>query len=182
MTRLFMTLLAALFGAVLMHGLVILMLPTIGALNMVTITELAGGGRDVVALDDPKSDLPSLAFSDPSFRHFSCFYNLEDGPYRITANGNAEFWTVALFDSDNINRFSLSSDGNENVRLDFLVATQSQKNFIEENTLSFSNDTIFAVVPDTKGAFILRIFRPEESYDGLIEDLAKSIKCDVIES
>lgn len=177
-----MTLLAALFGAILMHGLVILALPKIGALNMVTITELAGGGRDVVALDDPKSDLPSLAFGDPSFRHFSCFYDLDDGPYRITANGSAEFWTVALFDSDNINRFSLSSDGNENVRLDFLVATQSQKNFIEENTLSFSNDTIFAVVPDKKGAFILRIFRPEESYDGLIADLAKSIKCDVIES
>lgn len=182
MTRLMMTILTGLFGALVMHGLVILLLPTIGALNMVKITELAGGGRDIVALDDPKSDLPSLAFSDPAFRHFSCFYNLEDGPYRITANGSAEFWTVALFDSDNINRFSLSSNGNENVRLDFLVATQSQKNDIEKNTLSFSNETIFAVVPDEQGAFILRIFRPEKSYDGLISALAKSIQCDVIES
>lgn len=182
MIRIIMTILASVFGALLMHGLVILLLPTIGALNITTITELAGGGRDIVALDDPKSDLPSLAFSDPAFRHFSCFYDLDEGPYRITAEGRAEFWTVALFDSTNTNRFSLASDGNNRVQLDFLVATQSQKNFIEENTLSFSNNTIFAVVPDKKGAFILRVFRPEASYDQLIDALAKSIKCNAIES
>lgn len=177
MIRVLITIVASLLAAVLMHGLVILLMPRFGAINMVSVVELAGGGRDVVSLDDQSAGLPDIAFNDPSFRHFACAYDLADGPYRATAKGRAEFWSLAVFDQSNTNRFSITGDEDENAVLDFIIATQRQKNSLAETASDLAQNTIIAVVPDGEGAIVLRLFRPNASYDGLLKAFADSLEC-----
>lgn len=177
MIRIIVTALASIFAAILMHGLVILLMPRFGAINVVSVVELAGGGRDIVSLNDDSADLPDIAFNDPSFRHFACAYDLTEGPYRATAKGRAEFWTLAVFDQRNTNRFSITGDDDENANLDFVIATQRQKNGLAETASGLAENTIIAVVPDGEGAIVLRLFRPNSSYDGLIKAFADSLEC-----
>lgn len=181
MIRIIVTMLASVLAAVLMHGLVILFMPRFGAINMVSVVELAGGGRDVVPLDNETSDLPDIAFSDPTFRHFACAYDLAEGPYRTTAQGRAAFWTLAVFDQSNTNRFSTTGDDDENTTIDFVIATQRQKNRLAETASNLAENTIIAVVPDGEGAIVLRIFRPDASYDGLIKAFADSMECTLLQ-
>ena len=178
MLRLMFAILTGLFGAALLHLVIILALPHYTGRDAATRV-LAEGDPNKFYLLSALSDDAGLANNDPFVRTAVCSFDLEDGPVRFTAKGNVPFWSIAVYDSASNEVFSMNDRTSVAGALDVLVATPIQLTGLRKSLPAELQPTILVEMARPQGYAVLRTLAPQASFDEAAKSFLADAGCDV---
>jgi uncharacterized membrane protein len=95
---------------------------------------------------------------DPHLMEAVCRFSLSDGPVRIVATLPDGFWSLALFDRQSRNLYSLNDRGAEPTRLDLVVMTPENEAELGERGLPGLPNATVAAMPIDAGMAVIRVF------------------------
>ncbi|MBB3965604.1 DUF1254 domain-containing protein [Rhizobium metallidurans] len=169
MLRVLFALLAGLFGAALLHLVIILSLPHFTGKDAATRVALEGD-LETFYLLGPSADTAGLSNNDPFVRTAVCSFDIEESPVRFTARGNVPFWSVALFDDASNEIFSMNDRTSVGGAVDILIGSPIQLTELRKSLPQELQRTILVETTRSGGYAVLRTLAPQASF----EDAAKS--------
>lgn len=107
----------------------------------------------------------TLPGADVYFAHALCRFSLEENAVRIRAELNAPFWSLAVFDLQGTNRYSVNDRVAESGKLDIRLLTPLQRVQLRENDETGTDAATGVDVPltFTNGFILIRVFA-EDGY------------------
>lgn len=176
MLRMIFAVLTGLFGAALLHLVIILALPHYTGRDAATRV-LAEGDSNTFYLLSAFGDETGLANNDPFVRTAVCSFDLEDGPVRFTGQGNVPFWSVAVYDSASNEVFSMNDRTSVGGMLDVLVATPIQLTGLRKSLPAELQPTILVEMTQPRGYAVLRTLAPQASFDEAARSFLQDAGC-----
>ncbi|MFA1624293.1 DUF1254 domain-containing protein [Rhizobium mongolense] len=177
MLRLIFSILTGLFGAALLHLVIILALPHYTGRDAQTRV-LAEGDANHFYLLSAQNDDAGLANSDPFLRTAVCAFDLEDNPVRFTAKGNVPFWSIAVYDGASNEVFSMNDRTSVGGALDVLVATPIQLIGLRKSLPAELQPTILVEMSHPQGYAVLRTLAPQASFDEAARSFLAGAGCE----
>ena len=107
---------------------------------------------------------------NPDFLYATCFYNLENGPLRLTGNmPDSSYWSIALYEPNTINFY---------VKNDLELGTNKLDLIITKNAVDKIGNEQIINSPTDKGLILFRLLVTDNSPENLerYEGFQKSIK------
>lgn len=163
MLRIFFAVLTGIFGAALLHLVIILSLPHFSDRDAYTRVEDEGDENHFYTLDD-KDDDAGLSNGDPYIRTAVCAFDIEDQPIRLTAKGKVPFWSLSVYDRASNEVFSMSDRTSVGGMLDVLVASPIQLTGIRKALPATLSQSILVEMPRSEGYVVLRTMAPQASF------------------
>ncbi|WP_223477125.1 DUF1254 domain-containing protein [Oricola indica] len=177
MGRIIYATLVGLVGAALVHLAVILMLPQLSENDVWRQVETRVALNDPVRLDRYGVELAAARTLDPMFAVIACRYDLSAGIFSITAPATGDFWSVAVFDDLGRIRFSANDRIVATENLDLVVAQPLQMRILRQSPRPELADAVMAETNRSSGFVVLRIFRPDETYEPVVREFIDRINC-----
>lgn len=196
MVRLLHAILTGLLGAALLHVIIILALPhfvradayrRVEALGnpglFHTLAGPEGGGALRGLAGDQGVGATStiartpLSSQDPFMSVAACVVVLDGGPVRLFAEGDVPFWSVAIFDRDSNEIYSMSDRTSVTGALDILVGRPADLPAIRKAVPPDLAQSILVEMPETGGYAVLRALSPAESYRSAAMDFLENAEC-----
>jgi uncharacterized membrane protein len=169
--------LAGLFGAALLHLIIILSLPHFSDRDGYTRIEDEGDEGRFYLLDD-KDDDAGLSNDDPYMRTAVCAFDIEETPLRLTAVGNVPFWSLSVYDRASNEVYSMSDRTSIGGKLDVLIATPIQMTGLRKALPQSLQQSILVDMPRTEGYVVLRAMAPQQSFNQAARDFLSGAGCD----
>src|SRR5690606_23950037 len=140
------------------------MLPDYSVHDAWTRLSSAADYYEVVVLngDAPDNTLPSP--ENPFIEAAACRFNLEDGMLHISGDGDVPFWTLAIYDQNGLNTFSVSDRVSNNLLLDVVVLTPLQMQRLEGEPPAELQESLFLETSVVEGFVLVRAFIPDETW------------------
>lgn len=166
-----------LVGAALLHIVTILSLPLFT-------------GRDaysrVLGLYEMDSFFPltntpgptGLANEDPYLRTAVCGFSVTSGPARFRASGAVPFWSLAIFDAQSNEVFSMNDQTAVNGKLDLVMATPLQLVDLRKSAPAALSQSILVSMPQEEGYAVLRTLAPTDSFEEGARNFLAQATCD----
>ncbi len=173
MRRMLLALAIGIVGAGLVHIAVILLIPAYAPASAWSRLSSATEPFKLRRLDD--ADF--LQDGDPLFSSAACRFDLTQGPLRLTASGNVPFWSVAIINSRSQTIWSMNDRNGTEDDLDLMVVNRLQDIEFKREMPPTLASTVFAQSNDDQGIAIVRIFRPDESYEPVSDSFLRSASC-----
>ncbi|MFZ2101676.1 MAG: DUF1254 domain-containing protein [Oricola sp.] len=174
--------LVGLVGAALVHLAIVLMLPQLSANDVWRQIQAETKPYVPARLDRSGNgiDIAAARSLDPMFAAIACRYDLNDGPLLVTAPGNGDFWSVAVFDDYGRILFSandriVAADG-----LGLVVALPLQLRVLQQTPRAEMADTISTESNRAEGFVVVRLFRPDETWEPVAEDFLRRVECKAV--
>ncbi len=179
-----------LVGAAIVHIAVVLLVPSMADNNawgrlsrigpmfeIVRIEPLREGGSGPAA-QATGSERQDFAFIDPAFVTVSCRFSLADGPVRLYADAETDFWSASIYSREGDNLYSINNRAAVEGLFDLLVGTPEQ--ILEARAdVDASDDTAIPVgLPVEEGYLTLRALVREESARPLVEAFTRAVVCE----
>lgn len=168
-----------LIGAVLLHIVIILALP-----------RFTGGDAysRVLGLYEMDSFFPlsaepgptGLANDDPYLRVAVCGFSVANGPVRFTADGTVPFWSLALYDADSNEVFSMNNATAVNGGVDVVAATALQLVDLRKRPVEALAQSIMVEMPVEEGYAVLRALAPSDSFEEAARGFLQGAGCEPI--
>ncbi|KQV63815.1 DUF1254 domain-containing protein [Rhizobium sp. Root1220] len=177
MLRMLFALLAGLFGAALLHLVIILSLPHFTGKDAATRVA-AEGDLDKFYLLGAIDDAAGLSNDDPYVRTAVCSFDVEENPVRLTAKGNVPFWSVALYDAASNEVFSMNDRTSVGGALDILVGSPIQLTELRKALPAELQKTILVETARPDGYAVLRTLAPQPSFDAAATSFLADAGCD----
>ncbi len=177
MFRLVFAILTGLFGAALLHIIIILSLPHFSDRDAYTRVSDEGDENHFYMLDD-KDDDAGLSNTDPYMRTAVCAFDIEDKPVHLTAKGKVPFWSLAVYDAASNEVFSMSDRTSVGGALDLLLASPVQLTGIRKALPPALAQSILVEVPRTQGYAVLHTMAPQASFDAAAREFLSEAGCD----
>ncbi|WP_331373718.1 DUF1254 domain-containing protein [Sinorhizobium chiapasense] len=169
--------LVGLFGAALLHIIIVLALPQFT-------------GRDaytrVLGLLEMDSFFPltvepgvtGLDNSDPYLRTAACSFSIAEAPARFIARGAVPFWSLSVFDSNSNEVFSMNDHTAVNGSLDLVVATPIQLVELRKSPPETLAQSIMIEMKDDEGYAVLRALAPLDSFEEQVRNFLTESSCE----
>jgi len=152
-----------LVGAALLHIVIILSLPSFTGRDAYTRVQAFGETNRFFPLaGEPGATLAPIN-DDPALKTAVCAFSLENGPIRLSAEGNVPFWSLAIYDSASNEVFSMNDRTSVSGALDTLVATPIQLIGIRKAVPPELEQSILVEMRGDEGYAVLRTFVPSQS-------------------
>lgn len=177
MFRIIFAILTGIFGAALLHLIIILSLPHFTAGDANTRVEAEGDMNRFYILGD-KPDAAGLSNGDPYVKTAVCIFDLEEAPMRFTAKGNVPFWSLAIYDSASNEVFSMNDRTSVGGVLDVLVATPIQLTGLRKALPEALEQTILVEMQRPEGYAVLRTLAPQASFNDATRRFLAEAGCD----
>lgn len=179
MARLLYATIVGLVGAVLVHLAIVLMLPLLSANDVWRQILATTDTYHPVRLDKEGNSVEIAAARslDPMFAVIACRYDLADGPLRINAPGNGDFWSVVVFDDFGRIVFSANDRIVATDALDVVVAEPLQLRLLQQNPRAEMANSILTEASRPEGFVIVRAFRPDDTWEPAAEEFLRGIDC-----
>ncbi|KQV32598.1 hypothetical protein ASC97_03240 [Rhizobium sp. Root1203] len=177
MVRMVFALLAGLFGAALLHLVIILALPHFTGKDAATRVA-SEGDIDTFYLLGATNDTAGLSNDDPFVRTAVCSYDIEENPVRLTAKGNVPFWSTALYDEASNEIFSMNDRTSVGGALDILIGTPIQLTELRKALPQALQKTILVETTRTEGYAVLRTLAPQASFNTSATNFLSEARCD----
>ncbi|MFP5075746.1 DUF1254 domain-containing protein [Rhizobium sp. YIM 134829] len=168
-----------LIGALLLHIVIILALP-----------RFTGGDAysRVLGLYEMDSFFPlaaepgptGLANDDPYLRVAVCGFSVMGGPVRFTAAGSVPFWSLALYDADSNEVFSMNNATAVNGQVDVVAATPLQLVDLRKRPVETLSQSIMVEMPEEEGYAVLRALAPTNSFEEAARSFLQGAGCEPI--
>lgn len=166
-----------LIGAGLVHLAIVLLLPRLSENDVWRQIEEKAALNDPVRLDRYGVELGAARTLDPMFAVIACRYDLASGPFSITAPPTGDFWSVAIFDDFGRILFSANDRIVATENLDIVVARAEQLRILQQTSRPEFSNAVLTEASRDKGFAVLRIFRPDGTYEPVVRAFIDRIAC-----
>ncbi|MCG5478803.1 DUF1254 domain-containing protein [Sinorhizobium alkalisoli] len=168
--------LVGLFGAALLHIVIVLALPQFTGRDAYTRV------LDLLEMDSffPLTAEPSptgLRSGNPFLRTAVCSFSVADAPTRFIARGPVPFWSLSVFDSGSNEVFSMNDHTAVNGNLDLIVATPIQLVELRKSPPEELTQSIMIEMKDEEGYAVLRALAPFDSFEEQVRDFLSDSSC-----
>lgn len=179
MARMLYATVIALVGAALVHLAIVLMLPHFSTNDAWRQLENGVEPYIPVRLDRSAngSKLAAAQSVDPMFVVVACRYDLNDGVFVVNAPNIGDFWSVAVFDDFGRAIFSANNRIVVSDTLQLAVALPLQLRSLQQTPREAYADAVFAQTRSSRGFVVLRMFRPDSSWEPVAREFADNIEC-----
>lgn len=177
MLRIIFAVLTGLFGAALLHLVIILSLPHFTGKDAATRVAAEGDFNNFYLLSG-RYDEAGLANGDPFVRTAVCSFDVEDAPVHFTAKGNVPFWSIAIYDSASNEVFSMNDRTSVGGALDVLAAGPIQLTDLRKNLPQELQQTILVEMARPDGYAVLRTLAPQASFDEAARNFLTEAGCE----
>jgi uncharacterized membrane protein len=169
-------LLTGLFGAAVLHILIILALPSFTGLDAYTkLSAYDSEGRFVPF--NARRDAIGFSNGDPYLRTAACLFSIEDAPVRLTASGDVPFWSFAIYDSASNEVFSMNDRSAAGGDLDTIIASPAQLAAIRKSDPDVISESVLIEMPRPDGYIVLRTLAPAQSFEQAAQDFLGGAEC-----
>lgn len=172
--------LVGLVGAAFVHLAIVLMLPQLSENDAWRQIEEKAAVNDPVRLDRYGVELSAARTLDPMFAVIACRYDLSAGLFSITAPPTGDFWSVAVFDDLGRILFSANDRIVATENLDLVMALPLQMRVLQQSPRPGLANAVLTEANRNKGFAVLRVFRPDETYEPVVRDFIDRIDCETI--
>ncbi|KRB50150.1 hypothetical protein ASE04_16410 [Rhizobium sp. Root708] len=177
MLRVLFALLAGLFGAALLHLVIILSLPHFTGRDAATRVA-SEGDIDTFYLLGGTDDTAGLSNDDPFVHTAVCSFDTEENPVRFTAKGNVPFWSIALYDEASNEIFSMNDRTSVGGAVDILIGSPIQLTELRKALPAELQKTILVESARSEGYAVLRTVAPQSSFDAAAKSFLSNAGCE----
>ncbi|KPF42268.1 DUF1254 domain-containing protein [Rhizobium sp. G187] len=164
MSKLVYALLTGIIGAVLLHIIIILGVPLFTGRD--AYTRVTAEGQPFVFHPlSATEDAVGLSSRNPYLRLAVCHFDIGTQPLSLTAAGGVEFWSMAIYDRDANEVFSMNDRTSVAGDLDVLLATPVQVAQLRKTPIAALAQTILVEHRGTTGYVVLRAMVPQPSLE-----------------
>ncbi|MCQ2004906.1 DUF1254 domain-containing protein [Rhizobium sp. NRK18] len=167
-----------LVGAAILHLITILWLPEFTGRDAFTRVIAEGDFYQFHPLSD-QPDAAGLANGDPFLSEAVCGFDAADGPVRLQAVGDLPFWSLAVYDSDSNEVFSINDRTSSGGVMDVVLATPVDLASIRKELPEDFAKSILVEMPVSDGYAVLRAMAPMPSYGPLVRAFLQEARCTV---
>lgn len=164
MNKILYALLTGLIGAVLLHIIIILGVPLFTGRDAHTRVTAEGAPFAFHALSATE-DKVGLSSRDPYLRTAVCHFDIGAQPLSLMAAGRVKFWSIAIYDRDANEVFSMNDRTSVAGDLDVLLATPVQVAQLRKTPIAALAQTILVEHRGTTGYVVLRAMVPQPSLE-----------------
>lgn len=176
MLRVVLAVMSGLFGAAMLHVVIILALPHFTDRNAAARILAEGPPGRFHRLSD-RVDAAGLSEADPYVSTAVCAFSVEDGPVRITASGKVPFWSIAIFDDASNEVFSMNDRTSVDGAADVVAGSAIQLTELRKSPLPALEKSILVETMRDEGYVVLRSLAPQQSFRKAAEDFLGSARC-----
>ncbi len=170
-------LLLGLVGGVVVHIAAILLLPRVAGADVIVAFEALGPEGRFATLEEIRQDGIAAPYLDPDFVYALCRISLSDGPVRITAVLTAELWSVAVYDRQGTNLFSVNDQTAGRSALDLLVLGDEDLVQLQRQEAPILERAVLVDVPVTEALVVIRAFYREPTLLGPTRAMLAAADC-----
>lgn len=180
MNKLLYAVTTGLVGAVVLHIIIILSLPHYTGRDAYTRVKAEGNSNRFYALAD-KPDTAGLANGDPYLKVAVCHFDVERRPLRLLAPRGPAFWSLALYDANSNEIFSMNDRTSVSGNLDVLVANPVQMARIRKTPVAALTESIIVEAKSNTGYAVLRAMAPQSSLEEQAASFLEDAVCAPVE-
>ncbi len=168
-------LLAGIFGAALLHIVIILAIPLYADRDAWTRIRALGAPDFFHILPAGKPD--GLTSANPFTRVAVCRFDITEEPVRVTAFGGVPNWSLAIFDPGANEIYSMNDRTGTDADLDIVVVTPLQMIGFRKSLPEALADSVLIEFPGTAGYLALRTVAPDTSWDTIVREFLREAIC-----
>lgn len=176
MNRIMHAVLTGIVGAALLHIIIILSLPNFTGKDAFTKVKAIGPSHSFHSLGEVAKD-DGLANIDPFIKTAVCHFDITRQPLRLLARGGPSFWSLAVYDKDSNEVFSMNDRTSVGGNLDVVVATPVQLAQIRKAPGAALTQSIIVEHKDTTGYVVLRTMAPQPSFEAEAASFLEEAVC-----
>lgn len=176
MIRFLVAVLTGLIGAALLHIIIILSLPQFTGKDAYTRVTSKGPPNRFYSLGD-RPDQTGLSNMDPYLKVAVCHFTTDMQPIRLMADGDVEFWSLAIYDSAANEVFSMTDRTSVTGPLDVLIASPAQIARVRKASSEALAQAIIVEMRRPAGYAVLRTMAPQPSFDEAASDFLNGAVC-----
>lgn len=169
--------LLGLVGGVIVHILAILLVPRVAGADVIAAFESLGPQGRFVTLEQSSAGGIATPFLDPDFVYALCRVNLSDGPARISATLTAELWSVAVYDRQGTNLFSVNDQTAGRSAIDLLVLRDEDLATLQRQGAPILEQAILVDVALTEALVVIRAFYRDPTLLGPTRAMLAAADC-----
>ena len=158
--RFVMVVVIGLLGGVVVHIAAVLSFPSVGGRDLWQAMEVYGPERTFNLIPVPVPGAETIAHLDPHMVHAVCRIDLSDGPDRILASLDANFWSLGVLDAQGRSLFSLNSGTPVTRELDILLIKTTDLTALRRDPPRVLEDSVVIDLGVDMIVVVLRAFAP----------------------
>lgn len=179
MLRLAYALLLGLFGAGIVHIVVLLLVPGYSDRDAWSrLAENAGPYR-MTRIDSAAAVEPLLGVTDPLFVTAACRFDLDDGMVQVQAEGRVPYWSASVYDRAGRNVFSFNDRAAQSGALDVVILTHAQMVEVRKQVPENFQQSFFVEAEIGEGILVVRAFRPDDTWSVAVDDFVREMGCEL---
>ncbi len=175
MIRLLFVVVAGAVGGALLHIVIVLALPAYAERDVWTRITALGPVDFFHVL--PANKVDGLTSANPFMRAAVCRFDITEEPVRITASGTTPYWSLAIFDPDANETYSMNDRIATDGVLDIVIVTPLQMIGYRKNLPEDLVDSVMIEFPDVSGYIVLRTVAPDRSWEPLARQFLGEAIC-----
>lgn len=174
--------LAILLVASVIHIISILLIPQQAQDRLESLVRNADlADRKFSVIEDKGKTAVLLNAQDPNFHLAICPFDLSDGPLSVLAASSQTLWTLAVFNQQSQNVYSLNDRLVSGDKLELLLVSPLQLAELQEVGAKELEKRIVISLKQSQGFVLLRTFKHGMRKQGAVESFIKSAKCETFE-
>jgi uncharacterized membrane protein len=176
MARLLYALLIGLVGAGIVHIAILFILPAYSERDIWSRLSAVAPPYAAMRLDETfPGGIPAPV--NPLMTAVACRFDLADGPVHVQAPGAVPFWSMAVYDSNGLNVFSISDRASNDRAVDFVTLSTAQMNRVRNEIPAAFERSIFVETDIEEGIVLVRVFVPDETWKGVVDAFLGGLSC-----
>ncbi len=177
MRRLLHAILLGLFGAGIVHIVVLLLIPAFSERDAWSRLAMNSDLYVVTPLKAEEGGPPVVKSVDPLFAAAACRFDLGDGMARVKTSGSVPFWSVSVYDRSGHNLYSFNDRSAEKGVLDAVVLTPAQMIAVRKELPEELSGSVFVETSTDRGIAVIRAFVPDESWRPGVNRFLEQASC-----
>jgi len=177
MLRLLYAIVLGLVGAGIVHIAVLLMLPSYSERDIWSRLSAVAGPYAVVRLDSNALGGRSPAPANPFLVPAACRFDLADGPVRVQSPDTIPFWSLAIYDNNGLNVFSITDRTATDRVLDIVTLSTEQMQQVRSGVPDELGRSVFIETGLEEGIVLVRVFAPDETWRGVVDAFLNEMSC-----
>lgn len=179
MRRLTYALLLGLFGAGIVHIVIVMLIPSLAerdAWSRLADTAPLFGVTRIDRL--PAPDRQIITPDDPLFAAAACRFDLGEGFMRARAAGKVPFWSASVYDREGRNIYSLNDRSATAAGLDISVVTPPQLAELRKSPTEGLASSTIVEAQEAEGMLVVRVLVPDPTWSATTSDFLDGLKCE----
>ncbi|MBO6899777.1 MAG: DUF1254 domain-containing protein [Rhizobiaceae bacterium] len=178
MARLAYTAALSLFGAGIVHIIVLMLLPYFTERDAWSLLSQSSEHYAVTRIGGSGATTPLVRSVDPLFAAVACRFDLNDGVVHVHGEGTVPFWSMSVYDRNGQNIYSFNDRTATDGLIDFVVLTPVQTIEVRKTLPERFVDAVFVEAELNEGIVVVRAFVPDPTWRSAIDGFLEKISCE----